>query len=77
MTDQQKAQMALAIVLALLDTVKEMGANGAPAGPMYAAVMGHMSLDTFESAMSLLVRSGKVRKEGHVYFYVQGVEVNA
>jgi hypothetical protein len=57
----------LSIANALYDTVRD-SPDGAPAGPMYAAVMGIISLNQFESIMGALVRDGYIRKSGHVYF---------
>lgn len=70
MNARQAAQAILAIADALLDTVRATGANGAPAGPLYAASMGVLSLAHFEAIMGALVQSGKVRKSGHVYYIV-------
>jgi hypothetical protein len=55
---------------AIIETVNECP-QGAPAGPMYAAMMQFMSLDTFEQMMRLLVEAGRVRKQGHLYFPVK------
>lgn len=41
---------------------------GAPGGHLYAAMMGHMSVHTFESIMSGLVAAGRLRKSGNCYF---------
>ncbi len=54
-----------------IDAVKAGGALGAPAGVMYAAVMDKMTLSQFESVMSALVRTGRVRKDGNVYHFVR------
>ena len=56
---------------ALNDTVIECGDEGCPAGPMYAALMGVMSLDRFTMLMGLLVKAGRVRYSGHVYYAVK------
>jgi hypothetical protein len=47
-----------------------MGAQGAPAGVMYAAVCGRMNLNQFNAVMGALESAGKVRKEGFVYYFV-------
>jgi hypothetical protein len=48
-----------------------MGPQGAPAGPMYAAFMSQgMTLEQFERMMDAIVKSGRLRKQGHLYFYV-------
>lgn len=57
---------------AVCDAVKEAGAQGAPAGPMYAAFMSYgMSLEQFERMMNVLVSAGRLRKSGNLYFYVE------
>lgn len=55
----------------LVSTVKEMGAGGAPAGPMYAALMSKLSLNQFNTMMDTLVKHGYLRQEGHVYYFVK------
>lgn len=53
---------------AIVETVAETP-QGAPAGMLYAAMMGFgMSLDTFQTIMSMLVAAGRVRREGQLYF---------
>jgi hypothetical protein len=68
--EQIKALQAVAKMF--IDAVKEAGSLGAPAGVMYAAVMGKLSLSQFEQIMSGLVRAGKLRKEGDLYFVAGG-----
>jgi hypothetical protein len=65
-----KAKALHAILGVMLDTVKECGAQGAPAGVMYAAVCGRMNLNQFNAVMGALESAGKVRKEGFVYYFV-------
>jgi len=56
---------------ALLEAVTAMGDRGMPAGHLYAAVMGHMSLEQSQAIMRVLVKAGKVTHSGHVYRAVQ------
>ncbi len=72
MTKEQQILAADMIVDAILEAIKAGGSQGAPAGVMYAALMGFMSLEQFEDIMTALVRTGKVRKQGHLYFYARG-----
>lgn len=67
MTDTQKRAI-LACASVLHETVVHAGPQGAPAGPMYAAVMGVLSLGQFQAIMGALVAAGKLRHRGHVYF---------
>lgn len=69
-THDQKMALA-ALCNAFLESVKEAGPQGAPAGPLYAAAMTHgLSLEHFEAIMGALVKAGKLRKSGHLYFAV-------
>lgn len=53
----------------VVDTVKEAGPTGAPAGPMYLAfAQAGWSLEAFERMMTALVESGRLTKRGHCYF---------
>ena len=63
-------QRAILICNALLEVVQESGANGAPAGVMYAALMGTMSLNQFMGCMNILEKAGKVRREHHCYYAI-------
>jgi hypothetical protein len=56
----------------LIEIIKDAGPQGAPAGPMYAALMsGGMTLEQFECIMGVLVSAGRLRKQGHLYFFVK------
>lgn len=60
--------MKLALIASIiLETIQELP-DGAPAGPIYAALMGVISLEEFERIMSALVTAGVVTKRGHQYF---------
>jgi len=56
-----KITMAIAGAVAATPT-------GAPSGPMYAALMGEVSLDEYETAVGILVRTGLVERRSHVVF---------
>ncbi len=57
------------ILSALVDSIKVAGSLGAPAGTLYAALMAHgCTLAQFQSLMSILVQSGRVRQSGNLYF---------
>jgi hypothetical protein len=67
--DQLRALVALrAVADAFLEAVAIAGEDGAPGGVLYAAAMGRLTQHQFEQIMAGLVRAGKLRKEGHVYF---------
>lgn len=56
---------------AIIETVQEAGKQGAPEGPIYAAFMSYgIDLDTFNILVDYCVRSGKIRRAGHVLYPV-------
>jgi hypothetical protein len=70
MTTPTNAQQVaiMRTILAVLETVCECP-DGAPAGPMYMAMMhSGFSLEQFESLMSILLDAKLVRKVGHLYY---------
>lgn len=72
MTPQQAAALRQ-IAQGIIDAVKAGGDLGAPAGTLYAALMGAgCTLNQFQQIMSALVRTGKVRtnSSGTLYWHV-------
>lgn len=70
LTPQQREALAI-IVDAVLDAVKAAGDNGAPGGVIYVGLMTQgCTFSQFESLMSALVRTGKLRHDAdsHLYF---------
>ena len=68
MTPEQ-AKLLKLVVDAVLDGVKAAGDMGAPGGVIYAGLMTQgCSLSQYESLMGALVRCGKLRRSGDLYF---------
>jgi hypothetical protein len=69
MSREQRTALLIArhVAEAVIATVNSMP-NGAPAGPMYAALMAHMTLDQFQTLMSVLVEAKQITKRGDLYF---------
>jgi hypothetical protein len=63
---------ALALILeAVVDAVRAGGPEGVPGGTLYAALMSvGCTYEQFEHIMSALVKFGKLRKSGKLYFVV-------
>lgn len=61
-----------AVVEAILEAVQAANdaGHGAPAGHLYAALMGHMSLHTFESIVGAMVAAGKLEYRGAHLLYI-------
>lgn len=60
--DRKKANQ---ILTAILLAVAEMP-EGAPEGPMYAALMGTASLEEFQGLVEIAASCGLVTRSGHV-----------
>lgn len=57
------------VVDAIEDTVKAAGPLGAPSGIIFAALQQHgASLAQYNSIMDIMVRKGRLTREGHLYF---------
>ena len=68
-TDEQKSAMVKTLLDAVVNAVSYYGTMGAPGGSLYAAFMVHgLTLNQFEVIMDALVRIGKLRRSGNLYF---------
>ena len=72
MSEQAQATL-LAFSSAIIETVQEAGPQGGVhEGPMYAAFMSFgIDLNTFNQLVDYCIRSGKIRRSGHVLFAVE------
>lgn len=52
--------------LAILEAITAAGDNGIPSGHLYAALMGKMSLDTYNKFIDALVCAKKITNEGYL-----------
>jgi hypothetical protein len=65
-----KQAAAIKLVAAITDIVRDMGEQGCPSGPLYAALMQYgMSYDTYSRLMAALVKMGHFRLSNHVYYW--------
>ena len=64
---QSRAARALALIENLIaDMVIETNSPiGLPSGPLYAGLMSHMSLDTYQSIIARLCQQGRVEQRNH------------
>ena len=68
-TNEQKSEMVKTLLDAVVNAVSYYGKMGAPGGHLYAALMVHgFTLNQFENLMDALVRIGKLRRSGNLYF---------
>lgn len=66
-------QAAVLLIRAIMETIKESGEQGAPEGPMYAAVMGTgCSLNSFNMLIAKLEQAKLVRRSNHVCYWIGG-----
>lgn len=71
MTNDEKLKSARAVVDAVGEAIRGLGE--VPSGHLYARLMGHMDLATYEKIVELLVAAGKVeRKASHLLAWKGG-----
>lgn len=69
MSYQTKA--ALSVVLVVAECIRDLGS--VPSGHLYAQLMGHFTLQQYESVVGALVGAGVVRRDAsHVLTWVGG-----
>lgn len=57
--------------MALIETVADMGLNGAPSGHCYMALnMAGCDIDTYQSIVGTLVGAKLLRLDNHVLYYI-------
>ena len=60
-TKTEKAvEGAFAIISAIDEAIKEAGDTGIPEGHLYAMLMKHMDLDTFNGVINVLKTAGRI-----------------
>lgn len=62
------------VVIAIGEAIQEFGDKGAPLGPMYAALMGQLSYQSFMDAIALLQKSGVICVKNHVAYSILTME---
>ena len=67
---RQEVKTLLAYVRAISETIREMGDEGCPEGPLYASLMGRMSFDSFQRIIQIIVNTGLVQRRNHALIWV-------
>ncbi len=71
MTKEEALRAVTAIANAIVEAVKEVEPDGAPASSIYLALMEHgCSFAQFQQIMDALVETGKLRQECYLYYAV-------
>jgi len=74
-SEEQKTAVVKMVCDAVIESVASAGKIGAPVGSLYAALMVHgFTLSQFETLMDALVRIGKLRRSGHLYFVTANLQ---
>lgn len=72
LTEKQRTALSQ-VIDAILDAVRAAGPLGAPGGLIYAPLMAEgCTFNQYTSIMAGLVRHGKLRQDGDLYFIVEG-----
>lgn len=68
---KRRIAKAIAFAASLGSAIKDMGDQGAPEGPMYAACVARgYTLEEFQGAMRTLETTGLIRRTGHVAYWI-------
>jgi hypothetical protein len=62
LTARETAQVE--IISAIAQVIKEL--KQVPSGHLYARLAGHMTLETYEGVISLLIKTGWVKRTNHL-----------
>ena len=68
MTKTNQAFGALQIVMAVADAIKDL--KSVPSGELYARLMAHMSLESYNSVIGVLERTGLITVKSHLITWV-------
>lgn len=67
---QDKAAKRRAVLVAIteiiLDAITEAGTRGIPSGHLYAALMAHITIDTYNTIIDALVNTGKIKQSNYL-----------
>ena len=68
---REQITAAIEIMDTVIDCVKLGGDMGVPSGHVYAALMGTMSIETYERMIGLLIEAKRIKRSNHVLYYVE------
>jgi hypothetical protein len=70
--DKRAATELIALMKAVVDTVREMGPQGAPKSPIYLALQTKgVTMDFFNQLIEKLKDLGILRESGNVLYFVE------
>lgn len=67
-TPAQAKEAVLKTVFAVSDAIRDLGE--VPSGQLYAQVMGHMSLASYQSVIGILKQAGVVEEKNHLLRWI-------
>lgn len=70
MTAKAQASALLALTQAVAEAVRAAGPQGIPSGHVYAAVMGSVGLDAYQSLVKLLKGARLIEERNHLLTWV-------
>jgi hypothetical protein len=67
-TTKQQVDSALEIMMAIAEAIKDLGS--VPSGHLYARVMGHVDIHTYNTIIALLKDAKIVAEHNHLLTYI-------
>ncbi len=72
MSTANEVTAAIRVAAAVGDAIREL--KSVPSGHLYARLMGHMSLDTYNGCIKILKQAELVKEENHLLTWVGPTE---
>jgi hypothetical protein len=70
MATATQVKAALAVTMAVAETIRELGRT--PSGHLYAGLCDRISFASYEQIIGTLVNAGLIRKSGHELIWIGG-----
>lgn len=69
-TKEEAVRVLKELIIAIHDTIKEAGPEGAPSGIIYAALMEktNISLEYYNAIINAMIASGKIYQKNYVLY---------
>lgn len=77
MSDKEQVILTFQLVYALAATVHETGEHGCPAGVLYAALQGKLSIDQFKELVRVMKEAKLIRESNHIFYSLVTAEAKA
>jgi len=64
--ESERFERVKPVLDAIQEVIASSGPQGIPSGHLYAMLMGHMDLDTYQTMIGVMIKAGGVTLKDHV-----------